>query len=430
MSSGGHYADARRPREPPAVDVGLELIRDGDFDGAAWVFSVLLAHGPGQAEDAVTLDSLRQLCVFLGEAERLEEALGVAAGGRRAVASAARSAIDLLAAGLSRDQAPPGTGELTVGLRPPGRVGSLLARAADEDGGRGDAEPPDGPTVGPVRDRSRSPISIRPERDGDDLMDSGGAAIDVRVLGVLEVAIDGRAIAKWGNLKARGVFQYLVLHAGRPVRRDELLETFWSGYSHSSARNNLNVAIYALRQILQTQRIARYVVYSDGCYALDRELSWWIDRNAFLNALDSASGIENEQTRSAAIDRLRAAVALYRGPLFDDDTTSEWHLPEQRALEEAYLRALERVAELELARGAAALAEDAAHRALATDPCRESAHRLLMRCYAEQSQHQLVARQLEICRVAFARRLNASPAPETIELCRALTTRPSPQPRA
>jgi DNA-binding SARP family transcriptional activator len=131
-----------------------------------------------------------------------------------------------------------------------------------------------------------------------------------------------------------------------------------------------------------------------------------------------AAGCPNE-----AITAYQRAVRVYRGPLFEDDTISEWYLPTRRHLEEIYLQALERLAELHLSVGDPGAAEDEAQRALATDPCRESSHRLLMRCYARRHQHHLVSRQLQICAAALKQELGISPAPETLQVCETLTAR-------
>ncbi len=60
----------------------------------------------------------------------------------------------------------------------------------------------------------------------------------------------GVRVLRWSSLKARAVFQYLLLHHGRPVRREVLMELEWPNHSHSSARNNLNVALCSLRNTL------------------------------------------------------------------------------------------------------------------------------------------------------------------------------------
>jgi len=57
----------------------------------------------------------------------------------------------------------------------------------------------------------------------------------------------------------------------------------------------------------------------------------------------------------------------------------------------------EHLGEVHLELGDPSLAGHAAQQALVNDPCRESAHRLLMRCYASRHQQQLVSRQYRTC---------------------------------
>jgi len=251
---------------------------------------------------------------------------------------------------------------------------------------------------------------------------ASAAAVEVRVLGALEVSVDGRPIRRWGSLKARTLFEYLVFHADRPVRREALMETLWPGYTSGSARNNLNVALYALRRTLRGPLGVPNILYADGCYRLSAGVSWWIDLVEFLKLHERARHHHRSGQHVEAIDAYRDADALYRGAALEDDTTSEWHLGEQRRLEELHLQALDGMAELYLELGDPMRAEDVGMRALAIDPCRESAHRLLMLSYAEQHQHHLVSRQLRICTAALRQELGISPAPETVRTFEALTS--------
>ena len=53
---------------------------------------------------------------------------------------------------------------------------------------------------------------------------------------------------------------------------------------------------------------------------------------------------------------------------------------------------------------------------LAIDPCREEAHRLLMRCYFSQDQTYLALRQYHICFEALKNELDIVPSKATREL--------------
>jgi DNA-binding SARP family transcriptional activator len=249
------------------------------------------------------------------------------------------------------------------------------------------------------------------------------ADIAALALGPLEVRVAGRRVPRWNSLKARAVFQYLLIHRDRPTRRDVLMALQWPDHSHNSARNNLNVALYNLRNTLDgLGQSAQPVLYRDGCYLLNPELTWWIDRNEFLSAIDDAHLASRAGQPRQAVDAYHKAVQLYRGPLFEDDVASEWYLPEQRNLKELYLRSLEDLAEIYYGLGELSDAVRLGLLATSSDSCCESIHRLLMRCYAAQHQQQLVSRQYRCCVLALRDELGVPPADETVQLYRRLTS--------
>jgi DNA-binding SARP family transcriptional activator len=244
------------------------------------------------------------------------------------------------------------------------------------------------------------------------------ADIMASALGPLEVHVAGRRVPRWTSLKARAVFQYLLIHQDRPTRRDVLMSLQWPDHSHTSARNNLNVALYSLRNTLDgLGHGAQPVLYRDGCYLLNPELTWWIDRNEFLLAVDDA---QRAYRPEQAIGAYRKAIGLYRGPLFEDDGDGEWYLPEQRRLQDLYGRALDGIAEIHFRLGELADAQRFGQLALGHDPCSESSHRLLMRCFASQHQQQLVGRQYRVCVAALHDELGVTPSDETTKLFREL----------
>lgn len=249
------------------------------------------------------------------------------------------------------------------------------------------------------------------------------ADVTARVLGPLEVTVGGRHIAKWPSLKAKTLFQYLLLNEGRPIRRDLLMELQWPDHTYNSARNNLNVALSNLRAILQAPaQPSQPILYRDGCYRLNPELTWWIDRTEFRSVIQQAQLASRASEQKRAIDLYDQAVQLYRGPLFEEEPTDHWFLAEQHQLKELYLQALERLAEIYCDAGELSSAVRFGQLATAVDRCRESAHRTLMRCFAEQHQQQLVCRQYLSCVTALRDDLDVLPGHETVQLFHQLTS--------
>lgn len=248
------------------------------------------------------------------------------------------------------------------------------------------------------------------------------ADIAASALGPLEVRVAGRRVPRWNSLKARAVFQYLLVHQDRPTRRDVLMALQWPDHSHNSARNNLNVALYSLRSTLDgLGQDAQPVLYRDGCYILNPDMTWWIDRNEFLSAVDDARQAQRADRPEQVISAYRKAIQLYRGPLFEDDGGGEWYLPEQRRLQDLYDQALEDIAKIHFELGELSEAVAFGQLAITNDPCSEAIHRLLMRCYASQHQQQLVNRQYRVCVAALRDELGVPPSVETTRLFRELT---------
>jgi DNA-binding SARP family transcriptional activator len=249
------------------------------------------------------------------------------------------------------------------------------------------------------------------------------ADVAAMTLGPLEVIVAGRRVLRWNSLKARAVFQYLLIHRERPVRRDVLMELQWPEHTHTSARNNLNVALHSLRNTLDGPwQNLQPVLYQDGCYELNPRLTWWVDHDEFLSALSRADAHRAVGQLRPAIYHYQRAVQLYRGPLFEDDLNGGWYLPEQRNVTELYLRALENLGEIYFDLGDLASAECSAKMALFRDPCCEPVHRVLMRCYAAQNKQQLVTRQYRLCVGALRDELGVTPGAETLRLFLDLTS--------
>jgi DNA-binding SARP family transcriptional activator len=275
------------------------------------------------------------------------------------------------------------------------------------------------PPVGRAHGPPRPAGAERPGSAGP----AATADIAARVLGPLELTVAGVRVPRWSSLKARAVFQYLLLHHDRPVRRDVLMELEWPNHSHSSARNNLNVALCSLRNTLDWRGLeVPAVLHREGCYLLNPELTWWTDHGEFRTEIRDAQHARQAGRTQQVLSACHSALQLYRGPLFEDDLDGDWYLPERRNLKDLYLQALEYLAEIYCESGQLTLAVEYGQQAVNADPCYEAAHRLLMRCFAQQHQQQLVGRQYRLCAAALQDELDVSPTMETVQLFRALTS--------
>lgn len=249
------------------------------------------------------------------------------------------------------------------------------------------------------------------------LTDTAGSQDEVpdivaRTLGATEIWVRGKRIERWGNKRGLMILRYLLWH-DTPVQRETLMHLLWPDSSRQSARNNLNVALYGLRRALESGGPGPFVVHRDGAYQLAPGCTVWIDACVFVNVCTRADRAVGEGQPDIAERLLRSAVDLYGGPLFADDVTAEWYLPDRRALAELFVRALHARAALRFSEGDAAESVELCKSALGVDPCCEVTHRLLMRAYAHQGLRHLVARQYKDCVAALEQFLDVTPHPDT-----------------
>lgn len=394
------------------------LVLDEQFGAAERLLAGLYGVG-----SAATIDTLRQLCASGAEQLRIASELDSAARGQRLLAQEVRHGIEALLGSWERhikaaareQTAAPVSWDQSDNSRRRRRWWSLsTGNAASEVEARA------GPAAA---EPGAPPVSGTEPLPGQQVARSE-AEVAACVLGPLDLTVAGDPILRWNSLKARTVFEYLIIQIGRPVRREALMELMWPDHSAGSARNNLNAALYSLRNTLdQRGRKIQYILYRDGCYLPNPELQWWIDRTEFLTALQHAERARRDGRSQQAINTYMRAVRLYRGPLFEDDRDGDWYLPEQRRLKELYLQALESLAKMHLDQQDLAAAIQFGQLAISADQCCEPAHRLLMRCYALQHQQQLVGRQYQLCSTALHDELGVSPGADTVRLFHSLTSR-------
>jgi DNA-binding SARP family transcriptional activator len=368
----------------------------------------------------IDLDTVHKLRDLSAGHQRVAIELEAAAACCRVVEREISKRVDALLAGCDEElfttrghsqEPPPAIERRRVGRD--GWLGEIFRR------GRGDSRHSEEGQE-PVTPEHERPPALPPTApaapDPEPAAPMGEADVAALALGPLEVRVAGHLVPRWNSLKARAVFQYLLVHQDRPTRRDVLMALQWPDHSHNSARNNLNVALYSLRNTLGPGEVVQPILYREGCYILNPELDWWIDRNEFLSALDDARLARQAGRLEKVVNFYHKAVRLYRGPLFEDDGVGEWYLPEQRRLNDLYGQALERVAEIHFQLGELPEALRFGQLGLSNDQCSEAAHRLLMRCYASRRQQQLVSRQYQACSTALREELGVSPSDETTRL--------------
>jgi predicted ATPase len=124
---------------------------------------------------------------------------------------------------------------------------------------------------------------------------------------------------------------------------------------------------------------------------------------------------ENAQESYDARSRLEEAVALYHGDLLPG-CYDEWILPERDRLQQAFLKALERLIALQEEERDYDAAINIARRRLSHDPLHEATYRHLMRLYVSRGDPASALRVYYTCATILERELATEPSPATQEV--------------
>jgi DNA-binding SARP family transcriptional activator len=239
----------------------------------------------------------------------------------------------------------------------------------------------------------------------------------VYCLGPFRVYQDDELIADWPSGKGKAIFKYMVANRDRPISRDILMDLFWRDADPEAARNNLNVAIYGLRQALRGARPDfPHILFEDGHYLLNPAVSVWVDSEEFVQHCEAGRSLERKGKLAEAMEEYEVAESLYQGDFLEEDLYEDWIIPRREGLKDSYLFTLDRLSRYHLEKGGYATCVHLCQKILTRDDCREDAHRRLMRCYSRQGQRNLALRQYHLCVETLARVLEVPPMPETAAL--------------
>ena len=151
--------------------------------------------------------------------------------------------------------------------------------------------------------------------------------LTIRLLGPLQVALDGQPVTGLASDKARALLAYLAVESHRPHRRESLAGLLWADYPQASARASLRSALLALRKGIDDRGTdSAYLHITRQTIQFNRKGDAWVDVRAFTDLVEPKH--QHDQTTRL----LEEAVALYCGEfiegfsLRDSAPFEEWAL--------------------------------------------------------------------------------------------------------
>jgi DNA-binding SARP family transcriptional activator/WD40 repeat protein len=239
-------------------------------------------------------------------------------------------------------------------------------------------------------------------------------AVEIKVLGGVDVYIDGRSVALGGS-KQRAVLAMLALRANRTVAAGELIDGLWGDRPPATAAKNVQHYVSRLRKALAaagSDSEARIATRGRG-YELQLPEEA-VDAARFERLVERA---RREEERGAAADgAAHSALELWRGAPLADVAGEPFADPEIRRLEELHLHAIELDIDAELAAGRHAHVPGRVEALIAEHPLRERFHaQRMLALYRAGRQSEAMAAYREAHRT-LAAEIGGEPGPELREL--------------
>jgi predicted ATPase/DNA-binding SARP family transcriptional activator/Tfp pilus assembly protein PilF len=221
----------------------------------------------------------------------------------------------------------------------------------------------------------------------------------VQLLGELCVRRGKKEIWDFSTRRTAALLAYLVLESQSPHPRDALIDLIWPGRELKNGIESFRVALSWLRRLFEPPGTPRGSILHydkrDKSVLLnpDAVTSDVAQFQAFLRSAERCS------SDAARLDRLKAAVDLYRGPFLngyhtlrpeestpstEDREGQEWEawvLKKRDRLDDAFQGALHGLVRLHRLARNYPEALDCAHRLLEQNPLHEAAHRELIHIY-------------------------------------------------
>jgi DNA-binding SARP family transcriptional activator len=200
--------------------------------------------------------------------------------------------------------------------------------------------------------------------------------VEVRLLGPFEVTDAGQTLAVGGG-RRRALLALLALHPNEVLPAERLIDELWGERPPPTAPKGLQVQVSQLRKDLAQDGNESVLQTRSNGYVLQISPDQ-VDIRRFELKLDEGARALNAGEPGRAAERLREALAMWRGPPLVDFTYEPFAQQEIARLEELRLVAVEQRIEAELALGRHVHVVPELERLVAEEPLRERLRWLLM----------------------------------------------------
>jgi len=263
--------------------------------------------------------------------------------------------------------------------------------------------------------RARLPAIRRVLRRHALSIEMPAAKLIVRAFGPPDVVFKGRAVnmSDWRTQSVRDLFFYF-LCMREAITKEQIGDALWPEiFDPQSLKKRFKNEIYRLRRAVGRD----VIVFDEEFYLFNRALDYEYDVEAFDTYLRRARKSRDAEEQ---IQWYQKAVDLVRGPYLSD-VGADWVTVERARLADAYMIALQELAQRYLNINRLEKSISICQLGLGLDRCNEILYQISMRAYAVLGDRAAIARLYEACKSALASDLSLSPSSETEILFKELT---------
>ncbi len=240
--------------------------------------------------------------------------------------------------------------------------------------------------------------------------------LSVRLLGTLQVTLEGTPITGFQSNKERALLAYLSEESQQPHTREKLAGLLWPERTESAARNNLRRALSNLRRTIgdRVQDGEPFLLVTHRTIRLNPAADTWIDTRAFRRLLASP--------RQQLPPQLEQAIELYKGGFLEEFSLAgspafeEWSVMCRERYQRLMRETLHDLVGRYQAQSDSERALQLAWRLVDLEPWWEEAHQQLILLLAHSGRRSEALAQYLRCRRLLAEELDVAPSPETTGL--------------
>ncbi len=207
----------------------------------------------------------------------------------------------------------------------------------------------------------------------------------VRTLGGLQVLRNGTepiSARTWQGSRPALLLKAILVHGGRHIPKDVLLEAIWPDQHPDNSLRNFKVTLHRLRKMLEPDLApgqgSAYIHLKDNLVSLDKHL-FQVDTDALHRLYKRARRMDTVLDTQELLDMRREARALYQGDFLPEEPYLAWAEMKRTTLREEFIQLMYRLGRHLQAQQEFSAARRCYRHIVQTDPGQEKAQRHLMR---------------------------------------------------